>query len=468
MLIILFFVASAAMTGWSQDQPSALSFTSFVEMATTKDTEFEQILLDELILKYQKNLKLPAKDLILSVKQQYEIYVSQDRGSPDTTIKLSKLFPYSGTGLALDYKVGALVTSANQASELAFTIAQPIAENAFGRSTRLLDKIVGLEVEVASHQIVEAYEDYLATIMTSYYTWYGDYENLLIGQASYKENSKLLDSMLEREKQKIALPIDVNKVRLQVLSKKERLTELEEKYKNSLNIIQRIIRDLTTEYIPQEPALLTQIQLEFDEIFKHFKSDSRTFAILNKLEAKSSLVVARDADDLLPSINMIAGYQVNGDDYGLKNEDNFVFAGIALEWPLTEQVEKAEYEMSKIGADKQKLITINTYYRLYAQLQNLYLQIQRETSLIQIAEERIDLAKLILTDEKENYSFGKVTLNDYIQAFNDLDANRFNKILHDVQYRKLLVEWLRLQDQLVEKQTIMPQINQMKKRSQSQ
>lgn len=462
ILLGLFLSGLCAIPAAAGETGQPLPFKKFLELAAANDTEFEQILIDELTLKYQKNLRLPAKDLVLSVKQQHEFYLNQDRSSPDTTVGLSKLFPFSGTELAVEYNTGASISSSERSSELSFTISQPIAENAFGRSTRLLDKIVGLEVEVAGHQIVEAYEDYLATIIFAYYTWYEDYQNLLIGQSSYNENLKLLDSMNEREAQKIALPIDVNKVRLQVLSKKERLAELEEKYNSSLNIIQRIIRNEEGEpYLPQEAVPMAHVDGDFRDRFKEFTDNSRTFGILRKLEDRSSLEVARDADELLPSINIIAGYETSGDDYGLKNEDNFLFAGISLEWPLTDQVARAELAVSRILEDKQKLATVNTYHRLYAQLMNLYLQIEREKKLIEIAEERIDLAKAILKDESENYSFGKVTLNDYIQAFNDLDNNRFNKNTHDSQYRQLLVEWLRLMDQLVHKTETTPALNPM-------
>jgi len=64
------------------------------------------------------------------------------------------------------------------------------------------------------------------------------------------------------------------------------------------------------------------------------------------------------------------------------------------------------------------------------------------------------LAEAILEDERENYSFGRVTLNDYIQAVNNLDSNRFNKVLHESLYRKLKVEWLRLTDRLVQPKDI--------------
>ena len=441
--------AGAGQAGAVDDGPT-LSMDEFITLTTARDTEFEAILIDELTLKYQKDLRLPARDLVLSVKQQHEFYPNQDRDSPDTTVGLSKLFPYTGTEAEVSYEAGASLGSARESGELSFSIAQPIAENAFGRSTRLLDKIVGLEVEVARHQITEAYEDYLATVMLAYYDWYADYENYQISRRSYEENLKLLDNMNERANQKIALPIDVNKVKLQVLSRQERMIEFEERYRNSTNVIARMIRRTDDfDFMPARPPVAADLPGEFKQRFQTFHDDSRTFSILNKLENLSSLEVAREADDLLPSINLIAGYTVSGDDYGIDNEDNFVYAGIELEWPFGDQVDKAEYEVSQIADDRQKLITTNTYYRIYTQLQNLDLQIEREKNLGKIADERITLAVSILEDETENYSFGKVTLNDYIQAFNDLDSNRFNKIERDVTYRKLVVEWLRLTDQLV-------------------
>ncbi len=413
---------------------------------------------------YQKNIRLPVSDIILSIKHQHEFFLSQDRDTPDTTIGLSKLFPYTGTTLEIAYKSGASISSATPASSLGFTFAQPIAENAFGRSTRLLDKIVGLEVDVARHQIIEAYEDYLATVITAYYTWYEDYENLMIGQAAYNENLKLLDSMQERQKQKIARSIDVNKVTLQVMSKKERVASLEEKYKNSLNVIQRIMR--TTDdfsWIPVGSEPMDHVDAPFKEIFEQFKSQSRTFAILKKLEDKSTLEVSKDADQLLPSIDIIAGYEASGEEYSVKKEDNLFFAGVSMEWPFGNQVAKANHEVSKILNQQQKLSSQNTYYRLYAQLMNLYLQIEREKALMVIAEERIQLAQAILTDERENYSYGKVTLNDYIQAFNDLDNNRFNKITHDALYKKLIVEWLRLRDVLVSRKIVDQRVQELVK-----
>ena len=448
-----------------EEAQRVLGFDEYFRLATQNDTEFEEILIDELELKYQKALRLPAKDLVVSVKQQHEFFINADRDSPDTTVGLTKLFPSTGTEVTVDYEVGASPSSADESSEASFTFAQPIAQNAFGRSTRLLDKIVGLEVDVASYQVTEAYEDYLAAIITAYYTWQEDYENLLIGRSSYTENLKLLDNMSERQNQKVALPIDVNKVKLQVLAKKESLIALEEQYQNSLNVIERVIRYRDgPPLVPVEPRDEGAIDGAFDESFRDFTEHSRTFAILRKLEEQSALRVARDADDLFPSIQLIGGYTVSGEEYPLNNEEAFYYAGAKLDWPLFDQVDRAELEISKIREDKAKLSTVNAYQRLYTQLRNLYLRVAREKELKASAEEKIVLARAVLADEQENYSYGKVTLNDYIQAVNTLDNNRFNKITHDALYRKLIVEWKRLTDRLIGRKALRPQIERLEKK----
>jgi len=432
-----------------------VTMDEFIKLAAENDTEFESILIDELPTQYRKDLNLPVRDIVLEVKALYDLYLSLDKDDPEATVSLSKLFPYSGTELTAEYKSTPSFTSVTNSSEVTFTISQPIAENAFGKATRLRDKIIGVEIDVIKHQVVEAYEDYLATIMAAYFDWVEAYANLRIGESSYEENLKLMDNIKERQKSSIALPIDVNKINLQVLAKKEKLVDLREKYQNVLNFIKKVIRyEGDGELIPQQPDLYANFSISFDTDYKKFEQESRTHQILTLLEDKSSLQVDKDANDLLPSINLLLGYNVDGKDHDIEAEDNMVFAGISMEWPISDQLEEAEYEVSKIAFDKQKLTTGSTLYKLYMDIKNLYQIINREKQLGVIAKEKIGLAQSVLDDETENYSFGKVTINDYIQAVNTLDNNRFNQVLHDAQYRTFVVEWLRITDQLISKREI--------------
>ena len=432
-----------------------LTIEKFIALATTKDTVFETILIDELTLKYAKDLQLPARDLVLSVKSEYDMYLSKNKDDPSATVSLSKLFPNTGTSLTAGYKSNPSFTSTVNSSEFTFSVSQPIAENAFGKATRLHDQILGLEIDVAQYQIIEAYEDYMATIIGVYYDWYEAYANLLIGQSSYQENLKLLENIKDREKSRIALPLDVNKVNMQVLAKKEKLSNLREAYDRAYNILATAIRYAgTDELTPKEPFIYSGKEVEFSQEYKNFVDNSRTYQVLRLLEDKSSFEVDKNASELLPSINLLIGYKVDGDDFRIKNEDNLLYAGISMDWPIGEQVERAEYETSKITLNKTRLTTKNTHFQLQTDLKNLHRKILKERDIIGIIEQKIELAKAVLVDETENYSFGKVTLNDFIQAVNVLDDNRFSKTLHSLEIRKLIVEWLRLTDQLIRKDSI--------------
>ena len=427
----------------------------FIDLAVRNDTEFEKILIDELSLQYEKDLGLPADDLVLEIKGQHDLMLSQERAEIGGSVALARLFPYTGTSVETEYTTASSYTSTENATTLTVEVSQPIAENAFGKATRLKDKIIGVELDVARHQIIEAYEDYLAAVITGYYSWYEAYENLNIGESSYNENLKLLDNIKERQKSNIALAIDVNKVHLQVLAKKEKLIELKEEYANALNFIEQATRyDGKEALVPHEPEVYKDVTVVFEEDFEKFKDAGRTCQVLNLLEQKSKLEVDEEADDLLPSINVLVGYNIKGRDFEIENEDNMAYAGITVAWPFGDQVDRAEYETSKITLEKTKLTNTGTRFGLYTDIKDLSIQINSEKELLNIAKEKIGLAKSILKDETENYSFGKVTLNDYIDAVNVLDNNRFNEVLHDSQHKKLLVEWLRMTDRLVSKSDV--------------
>lgn len=110
--------------------------------------------------------------------------------------------------------------------------------------------------------------------------------------------------------------------------------------------------------------------------------------------------------------------------------------------------------MSKITHRKTQVSNESKYVQLYTDLKNLYAQIEREKKLVSITREKIALAEAILKDETKNYSYGKVSLNDFIDAVNRVDENKFDWILHSVQLKVLMTEWLRITDRLVSRKEI--------------
>lgn len=432
-----------------------LTLEEFLELAAQKDDKFELILIDELTLQYQKALGIPAADLVFSVKGQYDYFPRQMRGDRNTSVSLSKLFPYLGTEVSASYTTTPGFSRRENSSAVTLSFSQPIAENAFGRGVRIRDKIIGIEIDVARHQIVEAYEDYLAEIITAYIAWYEAYENFIVGDSSYRENLKLQENMEERMKSNIALPIDVNKITLQVLAKKETLIDLKTEYENALNFIEDAVGYQGSEaLIPVRPSLYSDFDVIYDEAAFEFEKNSRTAKVLNLLENRSGLAVKEEFDDLLPSISLNVGNTWDWNGQGVEREDHLLFAGVTMDWSIFEQVDKAEYETAKIEKRKSKITTENILGGLLVDLKNLHQQIESQRELAAIAEEKIERARSVLEDETENYSFGKVSLNDYIDAVNTYDANRFNFIRRDVLVKNFIVEWVRLSDTLISRREI--------------
>ncbi|MBF0253110.1 MAG: TolC family protein [Candidatus Omnitrophica bacterium] len=448
MLSVVIFVVSFAATAYGIETP--VSLDEFIIGACKEDKEFEVILIDELGLAYQKALGLPARDFVLSLKSEYNLFVETEKEEPEYDISLSKLFPSTGTEVS-----GGYVTTSNNdrgsvSSEYSIKISQPVARNAFGYATRLLDKIIGLEVDVAGYQIIEAYETYLASIVLLYYDWYESYENLKTAENSYNENVKLLENVKKREKDNIALPVDVNKVKIQVMTKQEDLVELRSKHKENANLLRKSLG--LTEDVQIIPGMGdkfegTEIDLKSD--YAKFRETSRTTRILDMLEKKSKLEVNKYANQLLPSVDIYGEFDVTATDRYMEKDDKKAFMGISIEYPFPGEVERAELEVSKISSRKQALSNENTHDIIYVRLRNIDEEIQKEKELIKIADEKINVAEAIVNDDTINYSYGKIVLNNFIDEVNRLDQARFNKIQHTIKLKKLIIEWLALTDTLV-------------------
>lgn len=429
-----------------------LDLEQFVQLATKNDHEFERILLDQLPLKYRRSAILPDQDILFSIKQQYLVALDSGHDQGQTGVSLNKLFVNSATELSVDYEKPA--PGSQDRASLQFMISQPIAKNAFGKSFQLLDEIIGIENDIIRHQIIEAYEDYFAATIVAYYDWYSSFENLKVGRLALKSGERLLQNILDRRRQNIALPIDVNKMKLSLINKKESLVLLEETYAKNTNIILKAIAQREPAvFIPQKPKPPV-VGDDFDQAYSQFVETSRTYKILDLLEKQDGLEVKRNADELLPSTNLLLGYELQGEQWGDRSRQDSLFAGIEFSLPIGRSVAIAKHEISRIQYQKTQLSNSNKYQELRVILKNLYLQIQREQKLIRISQEKIKLADAILKDETENYSYGKVSLNDYITAVNTADENRFSNTAHSVQLYKLLVEWQRLTDRLVDKSLV--------------
>lgn len=430
---------------------NTLPLNDFISKATKQDTVFEEILLDTLVLKYRKASLMPVDDLIVDVKSQYNLNLGQASNSPEFSLALDKLFINTGTSANISYQLSEDFNS-NKVTSLSASISQPIARNAFGKDHRLLSRLLDVENDMMHYQIIEAYEDYFASLISAYHSWYSAYESLNISKSAYQSSLRLLENMQKRRRQKIALDVDVNKIKLLVANKKETIAIRSQQYEDIKETIFTAIRSSSKEnYTPTLPTEFLDIQINFQKDYTVFINKSRTHAILKLLDQQGDLEVKRSADKLLPSTDLLLGY--SNTDLSTSTTES-LYAGISVNWNIRNKTNKNQLAIDKINSRRIRLQNTNRGIELKSDLIQLHQKIKRESRLLELAKEKNQLSRAIFREEEQNYSYGKISLNDYIDAVNRLDENRFNQILHSVQLNLLHIEWLRLTDQLVDKNKI--------------
>ena len=188
-----------------------LGLAEYLKLATAADVQFHRILQDKLLLQYKEILRMPAKDWTLQALAEHQLDLAQPPLDPNTQwdLSLAKMIPESGTRLALGAD-GDGNRGSNAVYGWSAEITQDLARNAFGRSGRLDEHLSKIDIEIARYQLIEAYEDYYATISSLYLRWYLAWHSWENARLGWQESEKLLDNVQQRRRKNIALSVDVD------------------------------------------------------------------------------------------------------------------------------------------------------------------------------------------------------------------------------------------------------------------
>src|SRR5690606_8194244 len=116
---------------------------------------------------------------VLSVMGDYGVDLGSPKEDPSSTwdISASKLIPQTGSALVLSVDGDSPLADPSTLSWSA-SLTQDLARNAFGRTSRIDAELGALDVTLARYQLVEAYEEYLASLATLYVRWFLAYRSL--------------------------------------------------------------------------------------------------------------------------------------------------------------------------------------------------------------------------------------------------------------------------------------------------
>lgn len=437
----------------------------FIRLSAANDPNFPLLLSQELDLKFQKDLQLPASDIVLDLSTQYDLFLPLEENSGETfpswegSVSLQKLFPSTGTSLSATYSNSLISSSSGalQRSAVSLSLSQSLVQNAFGILTRMQEKKIDIDADIIRYQVLETYEEYMSSLIQIYIDWYRTEENLRAGRKTLEFNRNLLHLVQRKQRFRIALPEDVYKIELEVLISQEDQNELIRQ--NS--ILKDKIRKLTgvSEGLfisPKKPSLEENSNVGFNEDLSLQKSlqrlkQSRTFRIMGRKE--QAALLARDIAkrSLLPELNAFVGYQAIGLDYNLQNNTQTVYAGISSRLNFGKQQERANLEIKKIELQRQKLQTAKDLFDLNLYIKELHKSIANQRLRIISTQKKLELARKILYAEQRNYNIGRKPLSDLIVAKKSLESTRYDLIQQETIYQGLILEYISTLDLLVSK-----------------
>lgn len=423
---------------------NVITLSDFVSRAVVQDTAFHSMVFEQMALKYQQNAAVPRADIIVDLASDFQVgEEDEDLRTAEHTLSLTQTVPYFGQAFSVGFSQDVVGDTDDTTVQYAFS--QDIARNAFGKATRLDGAIQRVKTDVAQYQLIEAYEDYLAEIMTLYYTWIRQYESWKLAKSSYAENEKVMASILRRQERKIANQTDVNKFRLQMLAKREQMVRFERDYEQTTHTIRRVLGlDVGEQVQPNTDIVLDGVPKDLNMVLADVETRSRSFSILALLDEQQVLRTDRAARELLPSIQLNGRFVVPD-----QTKDQTAFAGARVVLPVLNRQSRAKARIQELTERQTQIEKQTAAQRLRVDVRQLYTDVSAQKRLVDLASEKRRLARQILTEESENYSIGQINLNDYIEAVNRYDTTRFDEIDRKVSYQQLMVEWKRLTDQLV-------------------
>ena len=440
-------------------EPHLVTLKEFITTCSASHPRFQVLLAERAAVNFERVIKSPDSDFIIDLAGEYGINLDPSSDSDTTaSISLKKLFLGSGTQAGVEYSLSSGpdttgVTTQNY--QLEFSIIQPVLNNSFGQSYRINEKIYDLEAQIAKYQILEAYEEFLSALVKTYFQWYSNYSRLEIARSTHRDDLRVWRDMKARARKNIALPVDVNKVKLKSLYSEAAVARMENEYENTLEFIYAAMGQTQGEkdrenIAPELPENYATLEKSFSEELAAFKLESRTYNLLVSLEKRAHYYTKTSEIDLLPSANLLLRYSLDSDSPLLStNQNSDVFIGFAISYPLGNTQAKARQSRTLVYEKRQKSYSQTTKLQIETDLQTLYNRIQTVIRLVELARNQLRTARDIYSAESKYFQRGRITLNDLLRASNEVERLKFTVDDLKVERDTLYVEWLRLSDRLV-------------------
>ncbi|MBT4485262.1 MAG: TolC family protein [Candidatus Latescibacteria bacterium] len=224
-----------------------------------------------------------------------------------------------------------------------------------------------------------------------------------------------------------------------VLDQEKLVCDLEDKLKRLLNISTGT--DGPVRVIPTDSPEVIQVELDWEQILNDALRYHPDYQASKTAVEKNELQAAVAKNSLLPDLNLITSYKINGS--GETVGDNFSDIGsgdtygwevsLNLSFPVGSNYAEAAYEKSKIDVKRSQLSVEDLEQRISTEIQTAIRNVEVNREKVDVMTLSVEINELKLEKEEERYRNNLSTSFFVLEYQKDLmnARNLYNKALMD-------------------------------------
>ena len=447
LYLILFLIQ---FTCTQTEASTATNLAGYFNHLKKSDPAYEQIQADRESITYIIDQGMPTPRTTLRIRNEKGINSETNQDTTVLTGSVNKEIVETGTALSATHTQTTRPDREEDVTQL--RLEQSLYKNMFGRDVRLRKENLTLREQLRTFEVLENYESYLVQGLNRYLTLNKIYNDYKLAEKLYKEALNLHKNVQAKRRSNIASVTDVKRSELLLLLRQEEQALLKSQYETARQEIETVLKTKMHEFESNESQQLVELLEKQKMAVKESAVDSfRAYQIASLRKVMADQEVTLIKREFGPEVNLIAGY--NKDDStrfatSIKRTETVI--GIQLEIPLGDDQAKAQTQLAKVDSLRAQIHERQTKLAFEQQLTALTLRLDQQKEQLKIDGRKVELMESIVDDDEKRFSIGRLELERLIELKNNYATYRKQYEQSKLSYLQSLIEWLALNDKLIE------------------
>lgn len=442
LIILLVFSSSLNATAKKK-----LSANEFITLATKFDASAESIVSEKMRLRFMVEQGLPTSQTLLTVQQEYGLSTTGAGTTSILSAGISKNIITSGTQLSLTRTMTDRPDREEEVTEL--RVEQSLWRNSLGSTNLEREKGLIAERDALELQVAESYEDYIYERLSEYI----DLQRAMLERETSKRQLDqaiaLEKNVLERQRQSIASNADVARAKVQTLNRREALLLNQSEFDNLSARLAAYTGEKAEAYV--EPVNFDLSNRVADILNGKVEyTPERLLRLVELREQAAEATLSYQKDELRPEANLLLGYNIDDSDrFSSRVNREEAVVGITVEVPFGDSAGKANRDSAILDLTQARLTAREQRLELTLSLASSKRELARLNQMLDIAKQKVRFTDTIVTEEQKRYRLGKISLEALIEAQDDQAAAQVSLLESKAELNRAILDWLRLNDQLL-------------------